>query len=63
MIQNIVDGVRINDAFGSKDIGNLIDLKFSVNDNGKPESNSILIQAQQIIAAYKEGQTLPYGDH
>ncbi|MHB1117734.1 hypothetical protein [Sideroxydans sp.] len=54
---------NVAEALNTKEIGNLIDLKFSVNDNGKPEAQSILDQAEKIIAAYKEGLTLPYGDH
>lgn len=54
---------NIADVIGSKDVGKLIDLKFSLNDNGKPEPESILTQAKNIIAAYGCGQTLPYGDH
>jgi hypothetical protein len=55
--------LNIADVIGTTDLGKLIDLKFSINDNGKPEPESILVQAQKIIAAYGAGQTLSYGDH
>lgn len=54
---------NISDVIGTKNIGILVDLKISVNDNGKLYPKSILVQSQKIIAAYEAGETLPYGGH